>query len=83
MIGPVSAVLEGGHTGVIRSVWSPLHQEDSSAALPGLFCWTGGEDGRLCSWSEGDHDPERSHAWASKALVMKRNLRQKQRSKPY
>lgn len=83
IIGPVSAVLEGGHTGIIRTVCSPLHQEDGSAALQGLFCWTGGEDGRLCSWSEGDHDLERSRAWVSKALVMKKSTRQKLRNKPY
>lgn len=79
IIGPVSAVLDGGHTGVVRSVWSP---HNNSIEPGGLFCWTGAEDGRLCSWSEGDIDLERSHAWASKVLVM-RSSRKKLRTKPY
>ncbi|KAI5074676.1 hypothetical protein GOP47_0010637 [Adiantum capillus-veneris] len=83
MIGPVSAVLDGGHTSVVRSVWSPSHCKDNLTGYGGMFCWTGGEDGRLCSWSEGDSDDERSNAWASKALVMKTSSRKKLRKSPY
>ncbi|MCO5597046.1 hypothetical protein L7F22_051120 [Adiantum nelumboides] len=83
VLGPASAVLDGGHTGVVRSVWSPSHCKDNPTEPAGLFCWTGGEDGRLCSWSEGDSDANRSHAWASKALVVRRSSHKKPRNKPY
>jgi hypothetical protein len=41
VVGPVSAILEGGHTGVVRSVWSPCDVcTNAGTALEGLFCWT-------------------------------------------
>ncbi|KAH7366210.1 hypothetical protein KP509_18G068000 [Ceratopteris richardii] len=83
LIGPASAVLEGGHTGVVRSVCSPLHQQGTPDQSAGLFCWTGGEDGRLCSWSEGEDYVKKCSAWASRSLVMRRNFLKKSRNKPY
>ena len=80
MIGPASAVLEGGHTSVVRSAWSP---SEAMASSPELFCWTGGEDGRLCSWSLGDEDIDKNAGWVSNSLVMKKSHRHKVRSKPY
>jgi hypothetical protein len=79
-VGPASAVLEGGHTGVVRSVWSPC---DVGTALEGLFCWTGAEDGRLCSWTEDSNAHERSMAWVASGLVAKKAGRHKQRRAPY
>lgn len=81
-VGPASAVLEGGHTGLVRSVWSP-YDVGTTTALEGLFCWTGGEDGRLCSWTEDSNAHERSTAWVSSGLVAKKAGRHKQRSSPY
>ncbi|KAH7372531.1 hypothetical protein KP509_17G008200 [Ceratopteris richardii] len=83
MIRPVSAVLEGGHTDIVRSVCSAPYQQGIPDDHEGFFCWTGGEDGRLCSWSKGDRDSERSLAWASKSLVMRREPHKKLRKKPY
>ncbi|KAG0561256.1 hypothetical protein KC19_9G049100 [Ceratodon purpureus] len=83
-VGPASAVLEGGHTGVVRSVWSPYDvSTNCGTALEGLFCWTGGEDGRLCSWTEDSNAHERSTAWVSSGLVAKKAARPKQRRAPY
>ncbi|KAJ7292369.1 hypothetical protein O6H91_Y281600 [Diphasiastrum complanatum] len=79
-IGPVSSVLEGGHSAVVRAVWSPL--EAGLAAQQDLFCWTGGEDGRLCSWSK-EQTAVNSNAWVSSRLVFKRDKRMKQRHSPY
>jgi hypothetical protein len=43
----------GGHMCVVRSVWSPHDWHCSMhGELDGLFCWTRGEDGCLCSWTE-------------------------------
>lgn len=83
VVGPASAVLEGGHTGVVRSLWSPDVVTNSGTALEDLFCWTGGEDGRLCSWTEDSSAHERSTAWVSSGLVAKKGGRHKQRHSPY
>uniref|UniRef100_A0A7I4A4S1 Uncharacterized protein n=1 Tax=Physcomitrium patens TaxID=3218 RepID=A0A7I4A4S1_PHYPA len=83
-VGPASAVLTGGHNGVVRSVWSPPDSaRESGATLEGLFCWTGGEDGRLCSWTEDNYAHERSTAWVSSGLVAKKAARPKRRHTPY
>ncbi|XP_057963531.1 WD repeat-containing protein GTS1 [Malania oleifera] len=76
-IGAAEAVLEGGHTGLVRSVL-PF----SNAA--GIFGWTGGEDGRLCCWLS-DESSEINHSWTSTALVMKSPhiSRKKNRHHPY
>lgn len=83
LIGPVSAVLEGGHTGIVRAVWSPVCLEGGPADAQGLFCWTGGEDGRLCSWSEGGTAPDKSKAWVSRKLVRRKSQQKRQRFQPY
>ncbi|CAM6091509.1 unnamed protein product [Calypogeia fissa] len=78
VFGDVSAVLEGGHEGVVRSIW--LNQ--SLGLEQPLFCWTGGEDGRLCSWSQnGSTQPGR--AWFSSNLVMRKHNSSKKRPSPY
>lgn len=83
-VGPASAVLEGGHSSVVRSVWFPCDVgTNADTPLEGLFCWTGGEDGRLCRWSEDCDANERSIAWVSSGLVAKRAGRSKLRHAPY
>lgn len=78
-IGSAEAILEGGHTGVVRSVLamsnSRLHQ--------GIFGWTGGEDGRLCCWLSDD-SPHMNGSWISSSLIMKsERTRKKNRHQPY
>ena len=80
-VGPASAVLKGGHTGVVRSVWSP--HEIGTQNLQGIFCWTGGEDGRLCSWTEDNNVSDRSLAWVSSGMVSRKASKTKQRRGPY
>ena len=80
-VGPASAVLKGGHTGVVRSVWSP--HEIGTQNLQGIFCWTGGEDGRLCSWTEDNNVLDRSLAWVSSGMVSRKASKTKQRRGPY
>ncbi|XP_024517926.1 WD repeat-containing protein GTS1 [Selaginella moellendorffii] len=75
-IGPVCSVLEGGHTAVVRSVKTFDQSE--------LFCWSGGEDGRLCSWSKPSSSSEfESSAWVSSNLVLKRAKQSNKRHVPY
>lgn len=61
-IGPVEAILQGGHTGIVRSLL-PVSRGK------GVFGWTGGEDGRLCCWSSEESRGDRS--WVSSDLVIK------------
>ncbi|KAK4777174.1 hypothetical protein SAY86_005862 [Trapa natans] len=84
-IGPAEAVLEGGHTGIVRSVL-PLSglPGTSSARRRGMFGWTGGEDGRLCCWfSDLSSDAQRS--WTSTSLVSRspRTHQKKYMHQPY
>ncbi|KAI4301400.1 hypothetical protein L6164_034683 [Bauhinia variegata] len=78
-IGSPEAILEGGHTGVVRSVLptSRLH-----GGL-GVFGWTGGEDGRVCCWLSDD-SPQANRSWISSALIMRpQKTRKKNRHQPY
>lgn len=69
-IGPPEAVLEGGHTGVVRSVLPMSSKQIGTAQSQGIFGWTGGEDGRLCCWFS-DGSPETNRSWISSEFVMK------------
>lgn len=78
VFGNVSAVLEGGHQGVVRSTWFS-HTLGSEQAV---LCWTGGEDGRLCSWSQ-NNNMQTGRAWISSNLVMRERHNSKHRHSPY
>lgn len=83
-IGPPEAILEGGHTGVVRSILPtsglPGH---SLSPNKGMFGWTGGEDGRLCCWLS-DETSDVNRAWISSSLAMKpTKTRKKNRHQPY
>lgn len=84
-IGPPEAVLEGGHTGIVRSVL-PLSglPGTASARRRGMFGWTGGEDGRLCCWFS-DLSPDAHRSWTSSSLVSRsqRAHHKKNRRQPY
>lgn len=83
IIGPVGAAFEGGHRGVVRSVWSPFNMRGDPVLEQNIFVWTGGEDGRLCCWSEGDISAK-NQAWISAGLIMKTIKNSKQhRHRPY
>ncbi|KAL5060552.1 hypothetical protein RYX36_032156 [Vicia faba] len=87
-IGAAEAILEGGHTSVVRSVlpMSRIHSElgsSSSSHSSGIFGWTGGEDGRLCCWLSDD-SPQKNQSWISSTLVMKpERTCKKNRHQPY
>lgn len=82
-IGPAEAILEGGHTSVVRSVL-PMSKIHGGPVLDqGIFGWTGGEDGRLCCWLS-DHSPQVNRSWISSTLIMKpERTRKKNRHQPY
>lgn len=84
-IGAAEAILEGGHTSVIRSVlpMSRFHNGLAPSCSSGIFGWTGGEDGRLCCWLSDD-SPQINQSWISSSLVMKpEKSRKKNRHHPY
>ncbi|CAL5194463.1 unnamed protein product [Lathyrus oleraceus] len=89
-IGAAEAILEGGHTSVVRSVlpMSRIHSELGSSSSShsyssGIFGWTGGEDGRLCCWLSDD-SPQKNQSWISSTLVMKpERTCKKNRHQPY
>lgn len=86
-IGGAEAILEGGHTSVIRSVlpMSRFHGSGPSncPSTGGIFGWTGGEDGRLCCWLSDD-SPQINQSWISSTLIMKpERIRKKNRHSPY
>ncbi|KAL9272755.1 WD repeat-containing protein [Drosera capensis] len=70
LIGPCEAILEGGHSGIVRSVL-PASYTALHAKKHGIFGWTGGEDGRLCCWLADNTTSDVSRAWMSSSLVMK------------
>ncbi|WVZ06385.1 hypothetical protein V8G54_019731 [Vigna mungo] len=81
-IGGAEAILEGGHTGVIRSVL-PMSKIHSNSPSQGIFGWTGGEDGRLCCWLSDDSS-ESNRSWISSTLIMRpEKTRKKNRHQPY
>ncbi|BAT86312.1 hypothetical protein LR48_Vigan03g285300 [Vigna angularis] len=81
-IGGAEAILEGGHTGVIRSVL-PMSKIHSNSPSQGIFGWSGGEDGRLCCWLSDDSS-ESNRSWISSTLIMRpEKARKKNRHQPY
>ncbi|KAM0933092.1 putative transcription factor WD40-like family [Dioscorea sansibarensis] len=82
-IGPVEAILEGGHSGVVRTVLPVSCARGGLSHNKGIFGWTGGEDGRLCCWLS-DKSLEANRSWASSALVMKsQKIHKLNRHNPY
>ncbi|KAK7378974.1 hypothetical protein VNO80_04425 [Phaseolus coccineus] len=81
-IGAAEAILEGGHTSVIRSVL-PMSKIHSNSPTQDIFGWTGGEDGRLCCWLS-DHSSESNRSWISSTLITRpEKTRKKNRHQPY
>lgn len=81
-IGSAEAVLEGGHTGVVRTVYPAAGIHQNLGQNKGLFGWTGGEDGRLCCW-HSDEIAETNKSWISSSLVSKLQKKTKSRHQPY
>ncbi|GAB4849387.1 Protein gts1 [Ancistrocladus abbreviatus] len=82
-IGPPEAILEGGHTGVVRNVLLTSGTLRGHSQNHGVFGWTGGEDGRLCCWLS-DETANTNHAWISGELVIKAQKHsRKNRHQPY
>ncbi|KAI4349651.1 hypothetical protein L6164_010215 [Bauhinia variegata] len=78
-IGSPEAILEGGHTDVVRSVlpMSRLHGGRR------IFGWTGGEDGKVCRWLSDD-SPQVNQSWISNTFIMRpKKTRKKNRHQPY
>lgn len=84
MIGPPEAILDHGHTGVVRTILPVSRTFNGLSQQQGIFGWTGGEDGRLCCWLS-DKSSQANHSWISSALVMKseRHKRKSNRHHPY
>lgn len=81
-IGSAEAILEGGHTGVVRSVYPAAGIRESLGQNRGIFGWTGGEDGRLCCW-RSDDIADINKSWISSSLVSKPQKKTKSRHQPY
>lgn len=78
-IGSAEAILEGGHTGVVRTVLPvsiPHHGNKD------IFGWTGGEDGRLCCWLS-DENLSANKSWISSSFMKSPRPRGKNRHQPY
>lgn len=78
-IGSAEAILDGGHTGIVRSIL-PGSQESK-----GVFAWSGGEDARLCCWLSASVDDaleEKRGSWISNRLAM-RSSKFSNRHQPY
>ncbi|XP_042392517.1 WD repeat-containing protein GTS1-like isoform X1 [Zingiber officinale] len=80
-IGVAEAILEGGHAGVVRTVL-PASGTQRSISKNNIFCWTGGEDGRLCCWLSDEPSGSNS-SWISKSLVMRSHKDRSLRHHPY
>lgn len=82
-IGSPEAVLEGGHTGVVRSVLPMTDIGVRPDQSEGIFGWSGGEDGRLSCWLSDDSS-DANQSWISSSLVAKSpTTRKKNRRQPY
>ncbi|CAA6654285.1 unnamed protein product [Spirodela intermedia] len=82
-IGPAEAILEGGHSGVVRTILPASSAHGSISRSKGIFGWSGGEDGRLCCWLS-DETSEAKRSWISNALVARPQKAQKNnRHHPY
>ncbi|KAJ7977554.1 WD repeat-containing protein 89-like protein [Quillaja saponaria] len=82
-IGSPEAILEGGHTSVVRSVLPMSTMHGGPAQGQGIFGWTGSEDGRLCCWLSDD-SPQINQSWISSTLILRpEKTRKKKRHHPY
>ncbi|XP_054803964.1 WD repeat-containing protein GTS1 isoform X1 [Prosopis cineraria] len=82
-VGSAEAILQGGHTSVVRSVLPMSRVNGGPGCDQGIFGWTGGEDGRLCCWLSDD-SPQVNRSWISSTLIMKsERTRKKNRHQPY
>ncbi|KAF7804846.1 WD repeat-containing protein GTS1 [Senna tora] len=82
-IGTAEAILEGGHTSVVRSVLPMSRIHGGPGLDQAIFGWTGGEDGRLCCWLSDDSS-HTNRSWISSTLIMKpERTRKKNRHQPY
>ncbi|KAG8057405.1 hypothetical protein GUJ93_ZPchr0002g23053 [Zizania palustris] len=72
-IGSAEAILEGGHTDVVRTI-HPAASTQNLGQNKGIFAWTGGEDGRLCCW-RSDEIAEINNSWISASLVSRSQKR--------
>ncbi|KAM0901007.1 hypothetical protein ACQ4PT_020265 [Festuca glaucescens] len=81
-IDSAEAVLEGGHTGVVRTIYPAGSSLERLGQHRGIFGWTGGEDGRLCCW-QSDDIAETKKSWISSTLVSRVGKRTKGRHQPY
>lgn len=82
-IGSPEAILEGGHSGVVRTVLPVSNVCSSLSHSKGIFGWSGGEDGRLCCWLS-DESSQSHRSWITSALVVKSpRSRGKNRHNPY
>uniref|UniRef100_A0A7N0V378 Uncharacterized protein n=1 Tax=Kalanchoe fedtschenkoi TaxID=63787 RepID=A0A7N0V378_KALFE len=82
-IGSPQAVLQGGHTGVVRSVLPVSCMRSGPGRGGGIFGWTGGEDGRLCCWSSHESSAEVNRSWVSSELAVKSRRSRQNRHSPY
>ncbi|CAL0302425.1 unnamed protein product [Lupinus luteus] len=85
-IGGAEAILEGGHTSVVRSVlpMSRFHGGLApSSVSSGVFGWTGGEDGRLCCWLSDDSTQINQSRITSSMTMKPEKTRKKKRHQPY
>ncbi|KAL8151274.1 hypothetical protein V2J09_021082 [Rumex salicifolius] len=83
-IGSPEAILEGGHTGLVRSVLPMSKRANHPHVHQSVFGWTGGEDGKLCCWLS-DETSDLNRAWISSDLVIKplKNRRKSRHHQPY
>lgn len=77
------AILDGGHTGIVRTVL-PSCSNGRIEKCKGIFGWSGGEDGRICCWSSDDESSQSNRSWITSTLVEKvSHNRTKNRHHPY
>ncbi|PIN11320.1 WD40 repeat protein [Handroanthus impetiginosus] len=82
-IGSPEAIFQGGHTGIVRSVFPMSSRPGRTSRSQGIFGWTGGEDGRLCCWLSDD-SPGSYCSWVSSTLVERSpKTRRTSRHSPY
>ncbi|XP_006663956.1 WD repeat-containing protein GTS1 isoform X1 [Oryza brachyantha] len=79
-IGSAEAILEGGHTDVVRTIYPAASTHLGQNR--GIFGWTGGEDGRLCCW-RSDEIAEINKSWISSSLVSRVQKKTRNRHLPY
>ncbi|KQJ81645.1 WD repeat-containing protein GTS1 [Brachypodium distachyon] len=83
VIGSAEAILEGGHTGVIRTIYPAGSSHQNLGQNRGIFGWTGGEDGRLCCW-RSEETAAANKSWISSMLVSRAQKRiRSSRHQPY